>query len=838
MYNFDCKKIDEQFLRFVGSSASKIIKHKRANSINFTPEEILELALSLEEFVIDLLKVDIFPFAQKFEGLTKIAKVKREFVQRRVGLNYKNYEGEVLSFPFKTELEFAEAVLNGQNLEELINYTRFALFTREGRDLHDKGMLFKLTKKMETHFEYEQNGEVVYCKSPPSHFHKTIEESFWEAKYCIYCHKQKKDYCRTKNPVSQTNGCPLDQKISEANLLFANGGVLSPLAVIMIDNPLCILTGERICNDCQKACIFQKQEGVDVPAIESAILTNVLSLKFGFEIYFLLTQWNPLCVNLYLPKKRNGHKMLVCGAGPSGIASAYYLLKEGCEVVMIEGLKVNPIEANLIEKPIEDIFKLQRTPSGFGGVMEYGITERWNKNFLLMARILLERMGGKRGGFEIYGGKRFGSDINEEVAKKYGFSHIFMCVGAGEPNIINLPIDDLEEREFCSLKQGIVNLKGVITASNFLMSFHLDENWINDEIVPPIAVIGGGLTAIDASTKAVLKGATSLFYRSSLKEAKSVKQNLLEVEEAFTKSVQFYENKIPVKFIKNKTGRVRAVLFKDGSCFEVNTVILALGTRQKSIKQTAFITKFGDLKKEYEGSVVKAIASVKHSYQSILNSIVPVKSKKRLVLEHKVLDLELENDVLKLQIKASFDQRCKPLNIFKLQLFEGNLHPIPITLFNKKGRVLTFYINIKGQATKALLNLKKGQNVSLMQAQDNLQGLPKFKKIVVQDEALLFAFQKHFKNVVSFADYQKSLSQIYSSDVKKVGAKTSKQILPLALFLVQTPDQVLKHKNHFIFYFNQMQCMLGGVCSRCLINTKEGERFLCKQNIICSMDVA
>ena len=91
-------------------------------------------------------------------------------------------------------------------------------------------------------------------------------------------------------------GCPLDENIGEMNLLRADGDSIAALAMVMIDNPMCPGTGHRICNDCMKACIFQKQDPVDIPQIETGVLTDVLFLPWGFEIYSLLTRWNPLNV--------------------------------------------------------------------------------------------------------------------------------------------------------------------------------------------------------------------------------------------------------------------------------------------------------------------------------------------------------------------------------------------------------------------------------------------------------------------------------------------------------------------------------------------------------------
>jgi hypothetical protein len=60
-------------------------------------------------------------------------------------------------------------------------------------------------------------------------------------------------------------------------------------------------TGHRICNDCMKSCIYQKQEPVDIPQAETRTLKDVLELPWGFEIYALLTRWNPLNLRRPLP---------------------------------------------------------------------------------------------------------------------------------------------------------------------------------------------------------------------------------------------------------------------------------------------------------------------------------------------------------------------------------------------------------------------------------------------------------------------------------------------------------------------------------------------------------
>ncbi|MBI1991464.1 MAG: pyridine nucleotide-disulfide oxidoreductase, partial [Betaproteobacteria bacterium] len=92
--------------------------------------------------------------------------------------------------------------------------------------------------------------------------------------------------------------------------------------------------------------------------------------------------------------------------------------------------------------------------AGFGGVAEYGITVRWDKNFLKLIRLLIER----RDQFALFGGVRFGGTLTLDEAFAFGFDHITLAVGAGKPAILDLP-------------NGLA--RGVRAASDFLMALQL-----------------------------------------------------------------------------------------------------------------------------------------------------------------------------------------------------------------------------------------------------------------------------------------------------------------------------------------------------------------------------
>ena len=125
--------------------------------------------------------------------------------------------------------------------------------------------------------------------------------------------------------------------------------------------------------------------------------------------------------------------------------------------------------------------------SGFGGVSEYGITVRWDKNFLTILQLILAR----RKRFRAYGGIRFGGTVTIEDAWKFGFDHIAIATGAGRPTIVKM-------------KNNLI--RGIRQASDFLMALQLTGAFKKDvlsnlQVRLPAVVIGGGLTGIDTSTE-------------------------------------------------------------------------------------------------------------------------------------------------------------------------------------------------------------------------------------------------------------------------------------------------------------------------------------------------
>jgi NADPH-dependent glutamate synthase beta subunit-like oxidoreductase/NAD(P)H-flavin reductase len=475
--------------------------------------------------------------AARTRTLDPIHACKRLFVQRQAVKKYPDpagFDADALRAELEahiggalTELSFAIHIDQWQAgapgiLDTAMRYAAWATLTPAGQVRHGEGTLFHVPHRVDpAHLvpvETIERDGVTMLHLPQSHWRNRQgfaltdpgmddQHALDQMNYCIWCHSQGKDSCSKglrdrktgafqKSPFGVTlAGCPLDEKISEMHSLRAQGWLLGAFATIAVDNPMMAATGHRICNDCMKACIYQKQDPVDIPQAESSILREVLALPWGFELYALLTRWNPLDIRRPLPRPESGRKVLVVGLGPAGFTLAHHLMNDGHTVVAVDGLKLEPLGFDCTE-PVRDVATLyenldDRVMAGFGGVAEYGITVRWNKNYLKLIRILLER----RREFACFGGVRFGggATLSIDDAWAMGFDHVALCMGAGRPTYIDIP-------------NGLA--RGVRQASDFLMALQLSgaaklSSIANLQLRLPVVVIGGGLTAIDTATESL-----------------------------------------------------------------------------------------------------------------------------------------------------------------------------------------------------------------------------------------------------------------------------------------------------------------------------------------------
>ena len=255
----------------------------------------------------------------------------------------------------------------------------------------------------------------------------------------------------------------------------------------------------------------------------------------------------------------NGHKCAIIGAGPSGLTCAGDLARLGYEVTIFEALHLA------------------------GGVLVYGIPE-----FRLPKSIVQNEIENLKAlGVKVETNVVVGRTIEVDELFAMGFEAIFIGSGAGLPNFMNIPGE---------------NLKGVYSANEFLTRVNLMKAYRPDSDTPiknskNVAIVGGGNVAMDAARSAKRLGAENVYivYRRGMSELPARKE---EVEHAEEEGIIFKTLTSPVeilgddhKFVTgmkcvemelgepDASGRRRPIV-KEGSEFvlDVDCVIMSIGT--------------------------------------------------------------------------------------------------------------------------------------------------------------------------------------------------------------------------------------------------------------------
>ncbi len=219
---------------------------------------------------------------------------------------------------------------------------------------------------------------------------------------------------------------------------------------------------------------------------------------------------------------KNGHKVAVIGSGPSGLTCAGDLAKKGYDVTVFEALH------------------------SAGGVLVYGIPE-----FRLPKAIVQKEVDGlKKLGVKVETNMVIGRVITiDELQKEYGFEAIFIGSGAGLPNFLKIPGE---------------NLNGVYSANEFLTRTNLMKAYLPDANTPiehakRVAVVGGGNVAMDAARCALRLGAEHVYvvYRRSMEELPARKE---EVHHAMEEGIDFSTLLMnPVEIYGDENGLVKGM---------------------------------------------------------------------------------------------------------------------------------------------------------------------------------------------------------------------------------------------------------------------------------------
>jgi glutamate synthase (NADPH/NADH) small chain len=312
--------------------------------------------------------------------------------------------------------------------------------------------------------------------------------------------------CKTPKCVA---GCPVDIDIPGFIDLIAKGDFLAAAELVRKDNDLPAVAG-RVCPQeiqCEATCVRCKSD--------SPVAIGWLE-RFVAD-YQMQNQTPPKPTGF----KKTGKKVACIGSGPAGITCAGQLARLGYDVTIFEAF----------HKP--------------GGVLVYGIPEFRMPKSIVNAEIRnLEALGVKIETNVIVGRTvTIPQLINGEK-----FDAVFIAVGAGLPEFMNVPGE---------------NLKGVYSANEYLTRVNLMEAYNPDADTPivrglRVCVIGGGNTAMDAVRTSKRLGATesTIVYRRSRAEMPA---RVEEIHHAEEENIKFEMLTAPVEVLGDKDGWVRGL---------------------------------------------------------------------------------------------------------------------------------------------------------------------------------------------------------------------------------------------------------------------------------------
>ena len=326
----------------------------------------------------------------------------------------------------------------------------------------------------------------------------TAEQAMEEAKRCIQC---KKPLC--------VGGCPVNIDIPWFIRLVAEGKFVEAARKIKETNGLPAVCG-RVCpqeDQCEKVCVIgKKNEPVSIGRLERFVADYE---REHSEVSIPeIPRWT-------------GKKVAVVGAGPAGLTVAGDLVKKGHKVTVFEALHVA------------------------GGVLMYGIPEfRLPKKIVQSEVEYLKRMG-----VEIELNAVVGKLETVDELLSNGYGAVFIGSGAGLPNFMNIPGE---------------NLAGVYSANEYLTRVNLMKAYMFPEYDPPVirgrrvVVIGAGNTAMDAARTALrlCPEEVTIAYRRSREEMPA---RIEEIHHGEEEGLKFQLLTHPKRFIGDDEGRLKQI---------------------------------------------------------------------------------------------------------------------------------------------------------------------------------------------------------------------------------------------------------------------------------------
>lgn len=334
-------------------------------------------------------------------------------------------------------------------------------------------------------------------------------------------------------PPPCTINCPAANDIP-SYLSSLRAGDIAEAAQILLDyNPLPAITG-RVCpHACEKYCNRQElDEALSIRSIERYV--GDYTLEHASDLY-------------RAPKRESKKKVAIVGAGPAGLAAAFYLRKLGYSVIVLESRE----EA--------------------GGLLTFGIPPYRLPKDIVKKQIKAIADMGVRFKFKVNVGK----DITlAELQRKY--SAVFCATGAWQQS-----------------KLGVADEALLTPGLDFLAQVNRGLRKLTSQ---KVLVIGGGSVAVDVATCVLRFGAKEVTM-ACLESREEMPAPAEEVEQALKEGLKLMTSWGPAKVLKTNGKLAGMELVRCTSVFdregrfapaydnnikeevEADQVILAIGQR-------------------------------------------------------------------------------------------------------------------------------------------------------------------------------------------------------------------------------------------------------------------
>lgn len=368
--------------------------------------------------------------------------------------------------------------------------------------------------------------------------------------------KSKPEYVDFFPPCN--NACPAGENIQAWLSLAQEGKIEDAWRKLTEQNPMAAIHGRVCYHPCENSCNRKD--------LDSSVSIHAVERFLGDEA--LKNNWQ-----FYPPKTLTGKKIMIVGAGPSGLSAAYHLRKLGHEVTIFEA---GPVA---------------------GGMMNFGIPAYRMPRNILQAEI-------KR--IENFGVKIVLNYKVQDILKEKengGFDAVFVAIGAHLAKKVNIPAQEASK---------------ILDAVSFLKE--ADENSENKPLLGRrVAIYGGGNTAMDAARTAKRLGADEamIIYR---RDREHMPAHEFEADEALSEGVKIHwlstiknmeTSSITVEKMQVVNGK--AVPTGEYETLEADSLILALGQEA----DTDFLKNIEGITFKEDGTTVEVNPAMMTGYPGI-----------------------------------------------------------------------------------------------------------------------------------------------------------------------------------------------------------------------------